>query len=115
MTQAFWNGSVTRGALLGERTEALDGAVDRLEVDGLGRLSTARSPGHRRSPRADDGSRAAFATPRPSRATPGFRLVRPHGPARLAFLAEGLRADGWLGRRVRLALYRPDRPAEAWS
>jgi hypothetical protein len=105
MTQAFWNGSVTRGALLGDRTEALDGAVERLEVDRLGRLSLHGRPVAGALLVADDGSRAVFADAETVAREASFRLVRPHGPARIALLAEGLRADGWLGRRARLALY----------
>jgi hypothetical protein len=105
MTQAFWNRSVTRGALLGPHTEALDGAVDRLEVDRLGRLSLRGRPVDGALLVADDGSRAVFANAETVARDASFRLLRPHGQARLALLVEGLGADGWLGRRARLALY----------
>ena len=38
MTQAFWNRSVTRGAVLGPRGETMDGAPDHLSIRGNGEL-----------------------------------------------------------------------------
>jgi hypothetical protein len=108
MTQAFWNASVTRGALLGERTEPMDGAVARLAVDARGRMSLhgARVTGPLLV--AADGSRAIFDGASTVARQDAFSLAVPRRGARLAALAEGLAADGWLGQQTRIAVYPTD-------
>ncbi len=105
MTQAFWNASVTRGALLGRETPALDGATSRLAVDGRGRLTLHGRPVHGPLLVAGDGSRAVLAGAATVDRQGSFSLVKPDGAARLALLAEGLAADGWLGQDARIAVY----------
>jgi hypothetical protein len=108
MTQAFWNASVTRGALLGERTKPLDGAVERLAVDPRGRVSLDGAPVTAPLLVAADGSQAIFDGASTVARRDAFGLVVPRRGARLAVLAEGLAADGWLGQQARIAVYPTD-------
>jgi Dolichyl-phosphate-mannose-protein mannosyltransferase len=107
MSQAFWNTSVTGGALLGTAVP-MDGAAERALVGPDGTLSVAGRPVTRPLLVATSGSRVVFANARVVDSAPGFSLVRPRGAARLALLAEGVASDGWLAAASTITLW-PDR------
>jgi hypothetical protein len=95
MTQAFWNRSVTRGALLGDAT-AMDGATRSVGIDSRGKLRLDGRPLREPLLVATGSTRPFLAGARIADRAPGFELVLPQGDARLSMLAEGLRSDGWL-------------------
>ena len=104
--QAFWNASVTRGALLGERAVAMDGASDRVMVATDGLMLLQGRPLHGPLLLATAGTRVVPANGRVLRGAPGFELLEPAGAARLATLAEGLASDGWLAGRTTITVWR---------
>jgi hypothetical protein len=105
MTQAFWNRSVTRGAVLGPRAETMDGALDHLFIRGNGELHLRGAQVRGPLLVARDGTRAVFAAATTVAHQASFELVEPHGAARLAALLEGVGDDGWLGQHGRLTVY----------
>jgi hypothetical protein len=105
MTQAFWNRSVTRGAVLGPRATTMDGALDHLSIRGDGELRLGGAPVRGPLLVARDGTRAVFAAATTVAHEASFELVQPHGAARLAGLLEGVGNDGWLGQHGRLTVY----------
>jgi hypothetical protein len=107
MSQAFWNESVTGGALLGAKTMAIDGARARLAVDEHGGLHLAGVVVRRPLLVAADRTRTVFAGAATVTRGRAFDLVRPHGAAHLAAVVEGLAWDGWLGARNQLVVYAP--------
>jgi hypothetical protein len=107
MNQAFWNTSVTSGALLGAAVP-MDGAAERATVRPDGNLMVAGRPATGPLLVATSGTRVLFANGRVLGSAPGFSLVRPRGAARLALLAEGLADDGWLAASSTLTVW-PDR------